>query len=295
MKKLLASVLCVSIAMSLAACSGKQPEQTVPESSETTTQVTETTETTKAIETTETTTAVETTTTATTTAPVLTKKDYVKNARSKYKSYVNGDKDKEFYAPEILIKSDYADQINKEIEDLFKGYKKDMKKGDPGIYGTEYMTYLTKEGILTVIFKEIRKNETYRVYNIDVTTGKKVDNARMAEIAGVKDIKKAAKDALQDYYNNTDFGSGIIKFKNYKAVVKKGKKLTNVQKKAEASFDKKYINDNMAIGLTDKGKMFFVLTVLDGSSYGKIVYESGEGNLWYEGNPAITAPKNSWG
>ena len=278
MKKLLASVLCVSIAMSLAACSGKQPEQTVPESSETTTQVTETTETTKAIETTETTTAVETTTTATTTAPVLTKKDYVKNARSKYKSYVNGDKDKEFYAPEILIKSDYADQINKEIEDLFKGYKKDMKKGDPGIYGTEYMTYLTKEGILTVIFKEIRKNETYRVYNIDVTTGKKVDNARMAEIAGVK-----------------DFGSGIIKFKNYKAVVKKGKKLTNVQKKAEASFDKKYINDNMAIGLTDKGKMFFVLTVLDGSSYGKIVYESGEGNLWYEGNPAITAPKNSWG
>jgi len=290
MKKFLASVLSIAVIMSLAACSGKQPETTVPESSETTAQVTETTETTKVAETTETTTAAETTTTATTTAPVLTIKDYVKNARSKYKSYVNGDKDKEFYAPEILIKSAYAEQINKEIENLFKGYKKVIKKSNPGIYGTEYMTYLTKEGILTIVFKEVRVHETYRIYNIDVTTGKKVDNARMAEIAGFKDIKKAAKDTLQEYYLTTNDG---IPFKNYKVVKKNGKKLTNAEKKAEASFDKKYINDNMAAGLTDKGKLFFVLTVWGGSSYEQTVYEFDEGELWYDGNPAITGPKKS--
>lgn len=290
MKKLLASVLCVSIAMSLAACGSKQQETTV---SETTAQVTETTETTKASETAETTTAVETTeTTQASTATVLTKKDYVKNARSKYKSYVGGDKDKVFYAPEILIKSDYADQINKEIEDLFKGYKKDMKKDDPGIYGTEYMTHLTKEGILTIVIREVRTYDTYHIYNIDVTTGKKVDNARMAEIAGFKDIKTPAKDALQEYYLNTNDG---IPFKNYKVVKKNGKKLTNDEKKAEESFGEKFINDNMAAGLTDKGKLFFVLTVWGGSRYEQEVYGFDEDCTWYEGNPAITAPKNSWG
>lgn len=290
MKKLLASVLSMAIVMSLAACNGKQQETTV---SETTTQITETTETTKVSETAETTTATETTeTTPTTTAKILTKKDYVKNARSKYKSYVNGDKDKEFYAPEILIKSAYADQINKEIEDLFKGYKKDMKKDDPGIYGTEYMTHLTKEGILTVVIREVRTYDTYHVYNIDVTTGEKVDNARMAEIAGFKDIKKAAKDTLQEYYLNTNDG---IPFKNYKVVKKNGKKLTNDEKKAEASFDEKYINDNIAAGLTDNGELFFVLTVWGGSRYEQELYGFGEGWVWAEGNPAITAPKNSWG
>ena len=86
MKKFLASALCITMAMSIAACSGKQPEQTTV-SSETTAQVIETTETT-AETTVETTTAAETTTetTAATTAKILTKKDYVKNVRSKTNS-----------------------------------------------------------------------------------------------------------------------------------------------------------------------------------------------------------------
>ena len=293
MKKLIATILSITIAMSLAACSGKQQETTVSETTVQVTETTETSETTKASETAETTTAVETTeTTQASTAPVLTKKDYVKNARSKYKSYVNGDKDKEFYAPEILIKSAYADQINKEIEDLFKGYKKALKKDDPGIYGTEYMTYLTKEGILSIVIKECRVNDTYHVFNIDVTTGEKVDNARMAEIAGVKNIRQAAMDTLQSHYNGSTSGP---KFKNYKAVAKKGKKLTKDDKKAQASFDEKYLNDNMMIGLTDEGKMFYVLTVWFINDYCQEVVEKDEGDLWYEGNPAITAPKNSWG
>ena len=106
------------MAMSIAACSGKQPEQTTV-SSETTTQVIETTETT-AETTVETTTAAETTTETTeaTNAKILTKKDYVKNVRSKYRN-IFGKKNKDytdgFYVPEILIKSAYADSGNDQI------------------------------------------------------------------------------------------------------------------------------------------------------------------------------------
>ncbi|MDO4875839.1 MAG: leucine-rich repeat domain-containing protein, partial [Oscillospiraceae bacterium] len=80
MKKFLASVLSITIVMSLAACNGKQPEQTTSSSSETTTQVTETTETvtettaettseTTEAETTTETTAAETTTETSAAAP----------------------------------------------------------------------------------------------------------------------------------------------------------------------------------------------------------------------------------
>lgn len=288
MKKLIASVLSIAVIMSLAACSGKQPETMVPESSETTAQISETTETNKSIETTGTTTAAETTTTAITTAPVLTKKDYVKNVRSKYKSYVKGDPDKSFYVPELLIKSDYAESVNNEIKQLFEGYKKQMKKGDYDICGTEYLVCLTKEGILSLVFKEDKGTSyVFHVYNIDVTTGEKVDKARLAEIAGVSDIKKAARDALQDTYNHSE---GSPKFKNYKAVTKKGKKLTKDQKKAEASFGDTFITDNIAVGLTDEGKMFFVLSVWESIRYEKDVIETGGGTMWVVGTPGLAAP-----
>ena len=291
MKKFTASVLSIAVVMSLAACSGKQPEMTV---SETTAQVTETSETTKVTETTETTAAPETNeSTPAATAKILKKKDYVKNVRSKYKSYVNGDPDKSFTAPEILIDSDYADSINQEIENLFRGYKKAMKKGNCSVDGTEYMVCLTKEGILSVVFMEDKSvSKNFRVYNIDVTTGEQVDNARIAEIAGVKNIRQYGMDVLQDYYNGSSTGP---KFKNYKAVAKKGKKLTKDDKKAQASFDEKYINDNMAVGLTDEGKMFLVLTIWDNVlGYQKEVIEKDEGDLWYEDSPDIVAPQVNW-
>jgi hypothetical protein len=278
MKKLIASVLCISIAVSLAACGGKQQETTIPESSETT-RVTETTEAT-------TVTTVETTTTATT-VKILSKEDYVINAHKKYKKYVKGDSEDDFYAPEFLIKSAYADSINAGIKKLFEGYKKELKKKNCDIECTEYIVYLTKEGILTVVFREVRKNDIFRIYNIDVTTGEKVDNARIAEIAGVKDIKKAARDALQKYYNNAFLG---FEFKDYKVVKKKGKKLTNGEKKAQATFDEKYINDNIAIGLTDEGKMLFILTVWD-DCYEKSVYDIDGTPLRVDNNPSlVTSP-----
>lgn len=290
MKRIMATALVCAMLFSLAACSGKQQETTISESSETTAQATETT-----TETTEATKASETaeTTTAATTAAILTKKDYVTNARSKYKSYVGGDPDKSFYVPELLIKSAYAESINNEIKKLFEGYKKELKKNkEETITGTEYFVYLTKEGILSIVFIERRYADRFHVYNIDVTTGEKVDNARMAEMAGVKSIRTAAMDLLQDEYNNTDNGYNC-RFENYKIVTKKGKKLTSDQKKAQATFGEKYINDNMAVGLTDEGKMFFVLTMYDGLIYEPGVYEAGEGNLWHEGNPALVAPKDS--
>jgi len=282
MKKIVATTLVCAMMFSLAACSGKQPEMTV---SETTAQVKETTETTAAPETNESTPAA--------TAKILKKKDYVKNVRSKYKSYVNGDPDKSFTAPEILIDSDYADSINQEIENLFRGYKKAMKKGNCSVDGTEYMVCLTKEGILSVVFMEDKSvSKNFRVYNIDVTTGEQVDNARIAEIAGVKNIRQYGMDVLQDYYNGFSTGP---KFKNYKAVAKKGKKLTKDDKKAQASFDEKYINDNMAVGLTDEGKMFLVLTIWDNVlGYQKEVIEKDEGDLWYEDSPDIVAPQVNW-
>ena len=291
MKKIVATTLVCAMMFSLAACSCKQPEMTV---SETTAQVKETSETTKVTETTETTAAPETNeSTPAATAKILKKKDYVKNVRSKYKSYVNGDPDKSFTAPEILIDSDYADSINQEIENLFRGYKKAMKKGNCSVDGTEYMVCLTKEGILSVVFMEDKSvSKNFRVYNIDVTTGEQVDNARIAEIAGVKNIRQYGMDVLQNYYNGSSTGP---KFKNYKAVAKKGKKLTKDDKKAQASFDEKYINDNMAVGLTDEGKMFLVLTIWDNVlGYQKEVIEKDEGDLWYEDSPDIVAPQVNW-
>ena len=291
MKKSIASVLSMAIVLSLAACSIRQPEPAFSSSSETTTQVSETTETSETTKPADTTTEFETTestTTAATTMPVLTKKDYVKNVRSKYKSYVKGDPDKTFYVPELLIKSDYADSVNNEIKKLFEGYKKQMKKGDYDICGTEYLVCLTKEGILSLVFKEDKGTSyVFHVYNIDVTTGEKVDKARLAEIAGVSDIKKAARDALQDTYNHSE---GSPKFKNYKAVTKKGKKLTKDQKKAEASFGDTFITDNISVGLTDEGKMFFVLSVWESIRYEKDVIETGGGTMWVVGTPGLAAP-----
>ena len=92
MKKLLASVLCLTFAMSFAACNSRKPEQTIPENSETTVQVTETTEateTTTVPETSETTTVSETTeevTTETMAAAEFNKKDYIKDKVVKFKN-----------------------------------------------------------------------------------------------------------------------------------------------------------------------------------------------------------------
>ena len=283
MKKLIATALICTMMFSLAACNGSR-RYTGTESSETETQVTETTqatESTEATEATETTNAetTETTTEATTatettqtTAAVGSKKDYIKDKKVSFKVKDEYNKKKkkwtydtiEFHFPVLLIKSSYADSINNAMNKMIKGYQKAFKdKEDIGEYGTEYIAYLTKDGILSIAFINTYPNDMIecRVYNIDVITGEKVDNARIAQIAGVSNIRKSAMDALQAKYNKEKF----YKLKNYKVVVKKGKKKNVDQKNVEKSFGSKLLNDKMKIGLTNEGKIFFVSDFVTGS------------------------------
>lgn len=278
MKKLIATALICTMMFSLAACNGSR-RYTGTESSETETQVTETTqaaESTESTEATETTTAetTETTTEATTqtTAAVGSKKDYLKDKVVKFKIKDDYNKKKkkwtydtvEFHFPVLLIKSSYADSINQAMDKMLKGYQKDFKdKEDIGEYGTEYIAYLTKDGILSIAFINTYPNDQIecKVYNIDVITGEKVDNARIAQIAGVSSIRKSAMDALQAKYNKEKF----YKIKNYKVVVKKGKKKDSIDKDVEKSFGSKLLNDKMKIGLTNEGKIFFVSDFVTGA------------------------------
>ncbi|MBP5775678.1 MAG: hypothetical protein J6W36_08285 [Clostridiales bacterium] len=270
MKKLIATALICTMMFSLAACNGSR-RYTGTESSETETQVTETTQAAESTEVTETTTAetTETTTVETTatqaTAAVGSKKDYIKDKKVSFKVKDEYNKKKkkwtydtiEFHFPVLLIKSSYADSINNAMNKMIKGYQKAFKdKEDIGEYGTEYIAYLTKDGILSIAFINTYPNDMIecRVYNIDVITGEKVDNARIAQIAGVSNIRKSAMDALQAKYNKEKF----YKLKNYKVVVKKGKKKNVDQKNVEKSFGSKLLNDKMKIGLTNEGKIFFV-------------------------------------
>ena len=263
------------MAMSVAACSTRQPDTSIAESSETTVQVTETSveTTTEATTASETTTAAETTTETTeaTTAKILTKKDYVKNVRSKYRN-IFGKKNKDytdgFYVPEILIKSAYADSVNKEIADIFEGYKKEFKKtkGDPSFDETAYYAFITKEGILSIIFVEYGVGDVspkHHVWNIDVTTGEKVDNARLAEIAGVKNIRQAAMKALESHYDGLETAGGSIYVKDFK-LVKGSKSVMKKNKKAiEDSLSEKYLNENMKIGITSEGKLLFICRITE--------------------------------
>ena len=293
MKKFMASVLSVAIVMSLAACNGKQGMQNASETTAQvteTTEITETTEATKASETAETTTAVETTET---TAAALNKADYVKDKVVKFKVKEDYNKKKkkwtystiEFHFPELLIKSDYADSINKAMDKMIKNYTKEFKDQlDTGDLGTEYIAYLTKDGILSIVFIETFANDQIecKVYNIDVKTGEKVDNARIAEIAGVSNIRKSAMDALQAMYNE----GKVAKLKDYKVVKKKGQKKNEEDKAVEKSFNSKHLNDKMRIGLTDEGKIFFVSEYFDGCcDDNNAIYDANGKDLYDDKNP----------
>ena len=297
MKKLLASVLCLTLVMSLAACSSaKEPEQTTEnttttEATTTTTEATTTEATTttttepseKSSVTSETSETSETTSeskTEDTSASVKDKKikpasAYIeeKTEKAQMKDWEDSgyeDGDFEFKYPQLLIKSSYADSVNKEIKKTVEKYKKDVNGEDHFyILSTSYVAFITKEGVLSLVFISYDQTDlnVYKVYNIDVTTGKKVDNKRIAKIAGVSSIRKAAMDALQNFYND----KGWFKLENYKVVLEPGQEKDEQMKNVERSFGKKYLNDKMQIGLTDEGKMFFISTC--GSAGGADFYD----------------------
>lgn len=305
MKKLFATALTCTMLFSLAACNSRKPEQTAPESSEAVVQVTETTEaeeTTTVSETAETTAPSETSeevTTETMAAAVLNKKDYLKDKVVKFKVKEDYNKKKkkwnyttlEFHFPVLQIKSSYADSINKTMDKMIKKYQKDFKdKEDIGEYGTEYIAYLTKDGIMSIVFINTYPNDQIecKVYNIDVITGEKVDNARIAQIAGVSNIRKSAMNALQARYNKQK----LFKVKNYKVVKKKGQKKNEDDKAVEKSFNTKHLNYKMKIGLTNEGKIFFVSGYFDGCCEDNdTVYDANGKDLYTKKNKNLVRAK----
>ena len=234
------------------------------------------------------------------TTPIAYKKeDYIKDkvVKFKIKDEYNKKKKKwtyvtrEYHFPELLIKSSYADSINKAMDKLIKGYKKDFKKyGDTDDYGTEYIAYLTKEGILSIILITTYENDQIecKVYNIDVKTGEKVDNARIAQIAGVSNIRKAAMDALQAQYNK----GNVAKIKNYKVVKKKGQKKNEMDKDIEKGFSAKRLNDKMMIGLTDKSGIFFISEFEQGAGENFGIYDANGKDLYDDRNPNWVGSKD---
>ena len=307
MKKFLASVLCLTLVMSVAACStAKEPEHTTEPTTTTTTA--ETTE--KPVETTEPTTT--TTSEATEATSVSQSEDTSASSADKKTnpamayiqekveigylsasyvdpaSYVDDEGEEvKFHFPKLLIESSYADKVNKEISGKVEKYKKDLEIDDSDLFvGSTYAAFLTKD-VLSLVFVSYHVwdcNE-YKVYNIDVKTGEKVDNARIAEIAGVSSIRKAAMDALQKYYNDREW----IKLENYKVVLEPGQKKDDQMKDVERMFSEKYLNDKMQIGLTDEGKMFFITTVdeMAGAEYYEHVFDVNGYDLDEEANTFV--------
>lgn len=196
------------------------------------------------------------------------------------------EEDVEFHLPEVLIKSTYADSINKEISKAFDGYKAEFKKdGATDCGGSEYIAYLVKDEILSLVFIELGPNDTndYHVYNIDIKTGEKVDNARIAKYAGVSSIRKAAMDALAALYNTDE--NENFKIKDYKVVKDNGEPLDEEERAVEKSFSEKYLNDNMMVGLTDEGKIFFISEAETGAGAFFLMYDEKGKFLYDEDNP----------
>ena len=280
MKKFLAAALSMAIIMSLTACvSTKKPEQTTAAVSETTAETSATVSTEPSA-----------TTTANSTEPYS---EYVKHEIKKVKVTSLSDHEEEgmvedeleYHIPQLLIKSSYADEVNKEISSAVEKYGKDMQKEEADHYtGSAYAVFVSKD-ILSLVFMTYEETDlnVYKVYNIDVKTGEKVDNARIAEIAGVKSIRQAGKDALQNWYNKQDF----VKVKNYKVVLEKGQKMDGQLKEVERTFSEKYLNDKTQIGLTNEGKLFFISTgeTMGAADLYEWVYDSDGNDIDNEDSP----------
>ena len=253
MKKLLAAALASAMMLSFAACEKKDVTPTCEGGTETTPGSETGTTATASSEDVTTVSSEYGTTTAAPGDSAISK--YVRDCRDTYKHLER--EDGKYHAPEILIDSEYAKSINEEIARRFENYDAALvKDGFCHYTSTKYTAYLTKEGVLCVVFVECGDcdDDIYHLYNIDVQTGGYVDNKRIAEIAGISDIAKAAKDAVQAYYNAT----GNVKIENYKVVKDNGEPLNYMEKQIEDSFLGERLNENMMIGITSEGTMFFI-------------------------------------
>jgi len=296
MKKFLSVLLASAMVLSVVSCTSKKPSDGHRDRDNVETQAskrenggteatepvinepTETKETTEA--TTETTT--ETTTEATTTTSELpvdygTASDYVTDIRDTYQ-YL--ELDGEYHVPQVVFTTPYAQQMGEEIRDIFREYALEISNVNNCHYWyTKYIAFLSPDGVLSVVFVEggAWDDDIYHVWNFDVTTGNQVDNWTMAERAGVVDIRTAAMDAVQNYFNNT----GMLVVENYELV---SGPFDHMYETVADSFSEDRLNENMPMGLTNDGKLFFVsgLASFGGADWYYEIYDASGIDLTYE-------------
>ena len=260
MKKIVSILLASAMVMSLAACnandngSGKSGRdgETVGDSKPA--WGSETSEYTEPTETEEETTTTTTETTQEVTASkygVVT--DYVSDLVDNYKDY-----GEHYHVPYVNIESDYTAQMREEIDGIFAYFDEIIERDGYCHYtATHYLACLSPDGILSIVFVESGDwdDDVFRVWNIDCTTGQKVDNAKLAELAGINDIRTAAMDAVQLFIN---IRGGGITCENHEPVNTADVYVDEVK----ATFSEERINNDMRMGVTGDGTVFFISNVV---------------------------------
>ncbi len=105
--------------------------------------------------------------------------------------------------PYLNINSDYANQINEELKNIYE-----KEKSEETFYVTIDYSYSINDNILSlVIEKSSDSSNDYNIYNIDVYNGKKIENEKLLER---KNIKK------EDFYNQiSTIVSNVLLNNNY--------------------------------------------------------------------------------
>lgn len=168
----------------------------------------------------------------------------------------------EYHMPHLLISSDYCNEVNSIITSFLSDREAQIGSGEEPFYvSTRYTVFLTDEGVMSVVilYHGFTGNDNYIVYNIDVNTGEQVDNARIAEIAGIESIRQAAMDALQAYMNRSDLFFDVVD--HHAVFPDDGNDYTTLDENVDLTFSEEKLNDDMRIGLTDDGEMFFISDV----------------------------------
>lgn len=177
--------------------------------------------------------------------------DYVIDARS---DYMHLEKDGKYHVPRVLLNSSYAEEMQLEVEHCLAVYNTEIEEyGETHYPSTDYAAYLTEGGILSVVFVErgMWDDDIYHVWNFDVITGNRVENRIIAEVAGIQDIRTAAMDAVQAYYNR----EGMVTVEDYQVV---SSVVDYMEKPVADSFSEERLNNDMMIGLRNDGSIFFI-------------------------------------